>query len=276
MKKLCMLLVLLLLLGATACASGEPAQTTAAAQPSAPETTAPRSEAIYVPDFTVQTIDGGSFTLSEALKTHELVLINLFATWCPPCAMEFPYLQEAWSQRSGQVSVLALSVEETDSAEVLRDYADEKGLTFPIGSASGTELGSFVTEGIPTTVLIDRSGRVAAVEIGAKSSTQAFLELFDGYTGESYDPALCSYTVIAYGSVNYEGVAGAVVNFCTDTSCTPVTTGEDGAAVFTGPPAKYHVQLVKLPEGMEAGGAVDFYTEPYNQVFWLPITEVSE
>ena len=49
-----------------------------------------------LPDFSAKTADGGVFTLSEALKDHELVLINLWATWCPPCNMEFPFLQKAY------------------------------------------------------------------------------------------------------------------------------------------------------------------------------------
>ena len=49
-------------------------------------------------DFTVETIDGGSFTLSEALEEKDLVVINLWATWCPPCEREFPYLQKAYEQ----------------------------------------------------------------------------------------------------------------------------------------------------------------------------------
>ena len=44
------------------------------------------------PDFSVTDCDGNTFTLSEALKGHEAVLINLWATWCPPCRLEFPFL----------------------------------------------------------------------------------------------------------------------------------------------------------------------------------------
>ncbi len=229
------------------------------------------SEAEYLPDFTVRTVDGGTFTLSEALKDHELVLINLFATWCRPCAMEFPALQKACTKRD-DVAVIALSVEENDTLDALGEYADEMGLTIPIGREEGTDLDRFVTVGIPTTVLVDRTGRVCSVEVGAKTSVQDFIDLFDGFTGDDYDPDICTYTVLIYDVFDYECVEGAVLNFCTDELCVPVTSTKDGA-VFTGPPARYHVQVARLPEGWELLDEGEFVTEPYSQTFWLPMTE---
>ena len=283
MKQLCALLALLLALVSVAgCASQQarPDQQTPASETQTPppesdipvQGDAPVSQAEILEDFTVQTIDGSSFTLSEALQSHKLVLINLFATWCGPCGMEFPYLQEAWSQCADEVAVIALSIEPTDTDEVLRQYAEEKGLSFPMGSTEGTELARFVTEGIPTTILVDRAGQIAGVEVGAKTSTQSFLSLFSGFTAADYDPDLCRYTVCAYDR-NYEPVEGVVVNFCTDVSCSPITTGADGIAVFTGTPARYHVQVIQAPEGLQLSGADSFDTEPYGQTFWLPFME---
>ena len=57
------------------------------------------------PDFSVNTIRGSAFSLSESLETHDLVLINFWATWCGPCCMEFPFLEEAWEQYSDCVDV---------------------------------------------------------------------------------------------------------------------------------------------------------------------------
>ena len=67
-----------------------------------------------LPDFTVETIDGGTFTLSEALKEKDLVMINLWATWCGPCEREFPYMEEAYELYSDKVEIIALSVEPDD------------------------------------------------------------------------------------------------------------------------------------------------------------------
>ena len=276
MKCLSLFLALLTVLGALAGCSGGArsgkTEATASAQDTRNETAAPVAEGIAVEDFTVQTADGGVFTLSEALRDHELVLINLFATWCGPCEMEFPYLQQAWLQNADRVSVIALSVEPDDTNEILRSYAAERGLTFPMGREEGTGMSRFMKNSIPTTVLVDRTGKVAAVEVGAKMSTEEFLELFDGFTGDHYDPNLCTYTFMVYTGY-HEGVEGAVINVCTDTACTPVTTDKEGVAVFTGVPAKYHVQIVSLPKGLRASGTGELTTQPYGQTFYLKAEE---
>ncbi len=138
-------------------------------------------------DFTVKTIDGGTFTLSEALKEKELVFINLWATWCGPCRMEFPYLEEAWKQYQDRVAVIALSVEAGDTAPKLTEFARTNGLTFPIGSDIGVGLdGYFEVTAIPTSVIVDRFGNVVWRESGAQTSTDGFTALFDWFLRETY------------------------------------------------------------------------------------------
>ena len=140
-----------------------------------------------LPDFTVETIDGDTFTLSEVLKEKKLVLINFWATWCPYCIQEFPYMQEAYGQYQDQVEILALSVEPTDTPEMLQAYADEYGLTFKVGSDTKTDMGSqFAFMGIPTTLAIDRFGNIAYIKIGSQPSVSAFTRLFSALIGEDY------------------------------------------------------------------------------------------
>ena len=282
MKKLAILLALLMLAAClTACGGKNPAPTEAQ-QPTAvpnPPTAAPPAEPdatpeptaltepslppvytteaptdptrLTMPDFSVETIDGGTFTLSEALQDHELVLINLWASWCGPCASEFPYLQSAWEKNRDKVAVVALSLEPEDTFEVLRDYAAAKGLSFPIGRAEGTGLvESFCPGGIiPTSILVDRNGTVTAVEIGAKASEQEFLDLFDSYLGADYQaPSECTYTVFCldqYGA----GLPGCMLSFCTDEFCIPAGTDGSGTILFKGPPAYYHLEAVTVPQG---------------------------
>ena len=136
-------------------------------------------EGRVLPDFNVTTLEGETFPLSEALKTHDLALINLWATWCGPCRVEFPYLQQAWEEYSDRVYVIALSVERTDTLSVLRRFAQSYDLGFPMGRDESNLFGYLQGYAIPTTLLVDRDLRVLRVEIGSQPSKEAFTDLFD-------------------------------------------------------------------------------------------------
>ena len=228
-------------------------------------------EAAYMEDFTVETSDGSTFTLSEALKDHDLALINLWATWCPPCEFEFPFLQEAWEKNADKVAVIAVSVEPEDTLEDLKAYAEERDLSFPMGLVADTGLESYASQGTPTSVLVGTDGKILASEVGALSSVDDFLALFEGHTGENYNPEECTYTIYAEDE-EQEPVADVTFGFCTDTACRYVTTDEDGKAVFKGEPTKYHIQIIDVPDGY-TDELEETYTEPYDQTLYLMVTK---
>ncbi len=86
------------------------------------------------------------------------------------------------------------------------------------------------------------------------------------------------YTIYAFGDDN-KPLEGVAFTFCTETACYPVATNAEGVAAFTGPAAKYHVELVSAPAGLKpdesaegcSGG--DFYTEPRRQEFRIRFTK---
>ncbi|MBR3020515.1 MAG: TlpA family protein disulfide reductase [Clostridia bacterium] len=138
-----------------------------------------------MPDFTVTAIDGETYTFSEVLLEKELVLINIFATWCPPCAMEFPAMEEAYQQYQDKVAIIALSLEPTDDAETLAAYAEEHGMTFIVGSDIKTNLAYyFMVQAIPTSVLVDRTGTIVYIGVGAVPTADGFVQLFRSFIGE--------------------------------------------------------------------------------------------
>ena len=138
-------------------------------------------------DFSATTIAGDAFTLSDALAEKDMVVINLWATWCPPCRMEFPFMEEAWKAYQDRVALIALSVEPNDTNEVLTDFAAQNGLTFPIAREEGLGFGAlYAYEGIPTTLVVDRFGNLVYRGVGAQTSTSAFTSLFDYFLREDY------------------------------------------------------------------------------------------
>ena len=139
-----------------------------------------------LPDFTFTDINGVTHTLSETLKEKEMVLINLWATWCGPCKAEFPYLEEAYEQFSDKVEVFALSVEGTDDDEKLTAYAQEHGLTFPISRDEAGIAAGFGLSSVPTSLVVDRFGNVTFLESGSQTTVGAFTRLFGAFVGDDY------------------------------------------------------------------------------------------
>ena len=168
-----------------------------------------------VRDFTVQTIDGGSFTLSEALKSYDAVLINLFATWCGPCRAEFPYMQQAYDEYRDRVAVIALSVEPNDTPEVLRDYAAGLRITLPMGLDVEHELTAFAQSPyIPVSILVDRFGNAGFVSASSQPAKENFTRLFDYFLDEGYTQT-APLTAIPAPRVqlSLEGAAGGALTF---------------------------------------------------------------
>ena len=144
-----------------------------------------------IEDFTVTTWDGNTITLSGLLAEKDMVLINIWATWCGPCRGEFPFMEEAYEQYSDEIEIVALSCEETDTDDVLADFVAEMGLTFPVAGDTAGISSRFVTDGIPTSVVVDRNGVICFIEVGAMPDAASFARLFDVYVADDYtDPVL--------------------------------------------------------------------------------------
>ena len=139
-----------------------------------------------IDDFTFTTYDGQSVTLSEVLKEKDMVLINIWASWCNPCRMEFPYMQEAYEQYKDHVEILALSSESADTPVKLSQFATDYGLTFPIGQDPVNFLYALNVNSIPTSIVVDRFGVICYVKSGAQTTTDAFTRLFDVFVGDDY------------------------------------------------------------------------------------------
>ncbi|OZA25198.1 MAG: thioredoxin [Hydrogenophilales bacterium 17-61-9] len=120
------------------------------------------------PGLKLNDINGAAHDLAQ-LKGH-VVLINFWATWCPPCRREMPSLERLTQQLKGEAfSALAVNVgENVDSISLFTSQLDTD-LSFPLllDSRSLT-LQAWKVAGLPTTYLIDKKGRVVARAIGGR------------------------------------------------------------------------------------------------------------
>ena len=132
------------------------------------------------PDFQLQNLDGATEKISD--YAGQAVIINFWATWCPPCRREMPLLDELHRdyQEKG-LSVIGLDVGE--SASLVRNYVNSVKVTYPVWVDAPSSLAGFDRTqqifsrfggiGLPTTIFIDRSGIIRRVYVGELS--RAFL-----------------------------------------------------------------------------------------------------
>ncbi len=111
------------------------------------------------PDFSVTTLDGDTITLSDL--EGRVVLVNFWATWCPPCRLEMPGFQDVWEDyRDRGVVILGLSVDRGDRGMVER-WVRDRDITYPIAFPTGAVVRAYGGANVlPTSLLINREGRI--------------------------------------------------------------------------------------------------------------------
>jgi len=164
-------------IAATSCLPQRQAQAAVAstASPTAPTATpapsrGPAAVGRPAPDFALPTAKGQTVRLSD--YRGQVVLVNLWATWCPPCRMELPELVAAFNRyRDRGFTILA--VNQGEGRDEVQAFAGEYGMAFPVLlDPEGRVLSLYPTRGIPASFLIDRQGVVRQIVIGALDGDQ--------------------------------------------------------------------------------------------------------
>ncbi len=128
------------------------------------------------PEFALPNLDGSTLALADL--RGETVVLNFFATWCGPCRMEMPDLSRfSTSARARGIRVVGIDVQEPPT--VVREFVASMALAFPVLlDEDGAASEAYGVEAFPTTLLIDPSGAVVAVQVG-------MIENFDEWYAEA-------------------------------------------------------------------------------------------
>jgi peroxiredoxin len=150
------LIFTLILLAAPACAA-TPAQTMT-----------PVADRPAAPDFALKDADGKLHRLSE--NRGKVVLVNFWATWCPPCRREMPSMQRAWAQLKGEkFEMLAVNVGEDEDTIFGFTFSTGTELTFPILLDRDAQvIKAWPVIALPTSFVVDPQGRIVYRAVGGR------------------------------------------------------------------------------------------------------------
>ena len=122
-------------------------------------------EGAEAPDFTVEMIDGSKVALSEL--RGKVVLLNFWATWCPPCRAELSHVQQQVIDRFAGEEFVFLPISRGEERAAVEAFRAKTGYAFPMGlDTDETIYKRYATRFIPRNFLIDRTGRVVKATVG--------------------------------------------------------------------------------------------------------------
>jgi len=125
------------------------------------------------PEFTLQDLTGKAWTFGEL--RGKVVLVNFWATWCPPCRKEMPDLETLY-ERFGPKGLVVLAISDEEAAKV-EPFIRERGVRFPVLLDPERKVNErFIVEGIPKSFVYDRKGKLVAQSIDMRTQKQ-FLEM---------------------------------------------------------------------------------------------------
>jgi len=147
-------------------------------------TNAAEGESSILPDFTVYTEDGKKVSLYD--KLDRPVVINFWATWCPPCKAEMPDFDELYKEYGDRVDFMMVNLTDgnRDTVAAVKDFIAEKGYSFPVYCDSDMTASYFYgVQSIPTTVFFDADGNIITTNVGMMSR-EALSEMLRKMTEE--------------------------------------------------------------------------------------------
>jgi peroxiredoxin len=202
------------------------------------------------PDFALPLTDGSEAKLSELLKDKEVVVLNIFASWCGPCEKEFPDMEKTYQKYKDKMEIVAVSGDLVlDEMEDMVKYKEEHNLSFLIGMKNES-IDSLKVGGFPTTYIIDRNGRIVFSQSSAFLHEGDFEKVVTSLMGDDYEGKQVALYNFYVTNKDKDRAPGIEIRLYNDTVDETVTTGEDGiASYFTNEAQDLKVEVVNLPDG---------------------------
>lgn len=137
-----------------------------AADTTTPQTLPPLPKPFPAPNFTLQGEDGKTYRLSD--YRGKVVVLNFWATWCPPCRYEMPSMERAYGKLKGEkIALLAINVGETE--DQVFEFTGKYPVTFPLLlDTEGAIVPRYPVIALPTTFVIDPRGMVTHRAVGGR------------------------------------------------------------------------------------------------------------
>lgn len=201
------------------------------------------------PDFALPLTDGTEARLSELLKDKEVVVLNIFASWCVPCKKEFPEMEKTYQKYKDKMEIVAVTGDPDDTMDVMAKYKEEHGLSFPVGMKNET-IESLKVGGFPTTYIIDRNGKIVFSQSAAFASGEEFEKIVTALMGDDYEGKQIANYRFVVANEDKGPAAGIQIRLYNDTTDETITTGEDGTvSYYTEDAQDLNVEILNLPDG---------------------------
>jgi peroxiredoxin len=151
-------------------------------EPSPASTTTPTSEPVpeanegfnvgdRAIDFRLESLDGETVVLSDLRGSP--VILNFWATWCGPCRLEMPFIQEVYEDKAWADRLVIMSVNVGEESSQVARFMEQNGLSYDVVLDKDTRVAqNYNIRGIPTTLFINKNGIIEGVKVGTFMSRE--------------------------------------------------------------------------------------------------------
>lgn len=126
------------------------------------------------PSFTLPTLNSKTFNLQNTAGSSKVIVLDIWATWCPPCRAEIPYLVNLSKKYAGKgVTFIGVAIDQSKSD--VATFAKQKGITYTVAlDPQAAKVGRlYGVRGIPVTYVIDKSGVIRYAHTGFSGANEA-------------------------------------------------------------------------------------------------------